>query len=145
MLMGKGFSQAKDLNDTRAEAVISYDTWQTYFMGQQDIIGQDIKFDDNFYTVVGVVDNAFVEPSPFYNKAPNDIYLPISKSAVYQSIIDGEGDTSTSNLISLIKVPDNTQTSQIQSQFSRLFKDTLASTYDNQADTNIEIAASLFK
>lgn len=144
MLIGKGFSQAKDLKDTRAEVVISYDTWQTYFMGQLDIIGQNIKFDDNFYTVVGVVDNTFVEPSPFYNKAPNDIYLPISKSAAYQSIIDGEGDTNTSNLFSLIKVADNTKLLQVQSQFSRLFQDTLASTYNNQADTDIEIAASLF-
>jgi len=143
LFKGSRFSPSKDLKDTRAEAIISYDTWQTYYMGQKNIIGQDIKFDDHFYTVVGIVASEFVEPSPFYNNVPNDIYLPISRSSAYQSIIDGEGDTSTGNLLSLTRIPDNIQAFQLESQFTRLFKDIMASTHDNQADTNIEIEASL--
>src|SRR5262245_24510900 len=43
-------------------AVIGYDTWQRRFDGDPNVLGQSLRLDDSFYTIVGVMPAAFGFP-----------------------------------------------------------------------------------
>lgn len=56
-LFGRAFS-AKDAPPGHAPepvAVISYKFWQRAFQGRRDVVGEKIRLDDKFYTVIGVL------------------------------------------------------------------------------------------
>jgi predicted permease len=71
-LFGRTFS-AKDAGDeskVETVAVLSYLFWQRHFSGQRDVLGRQIRLNDKFFTVIGVLPVRFT-----WNDA--DIYTPI--------------------------------------------------------------------
>jgi predicted permease len=71
-LFGRTFSSrdAGDQSKAEAVAVLSYLFWQRHFSGRRDVLGQQIRLNDKFFTVIGVLPARFT-----WNDA--DIYVPL--------------------------------------------------------------------
>ncbi|MDQ8201962.1 ABC transporter permease [Pelagicoccus sp. SDUM812003] len=61
--MGSFFGEEDFASENARSAVISFDLWQNEFSGREDIVGSSIWFDDEVYTIVGVMPKSFNEPS----------------------------------------------------------------------------------
>jgi putative ABC transport system permease protein len=72
-LFGRTFTPQDAGDESKVEpvAVLSYLFWQRHFSGRSDILGQEIRLNDKFYTVIGVLPVRFT-----WNDA--DIYTPIA-------------------------------------------------------------------
>jgi predicted permease len=72
-LFGRTFSVQDSGDQSKVEpvAVLSYLFWQRHFSGRRDILGQQIRLDDNFFTVIGVLPVRFT-----WNDA--DVYVPLA-------------------------------------------------------------------
>jgi putative ABC transport system permease protein len=71
-LFGRTFSPQDAGDESKVEpvAVLSYLFWQRHFAGRRDVLGQQIRLNDKFFTVIGVLPVRFT-----WNDA--DIYVPI--------------------------------------------------------------------
>jgi predicted permease len=71
-LFGRTFSPPDTGDESKAEsvAVLSYLFWQRHFSGRHDILGQQIRLNDKFFTVIGVLPVRFT-----WNDA--DVYVPV--------------------------------------------------------------------
>lgn len=72
-LLGRTFSSrdAGDQSKVEPVAVLSYLFWQRHFSGQRDILGRQIRLNDKFFTIIGVLPVRFT-----WNDA--DVYTPIA-------------------------------------------------------------------
>jgi predicted permease len=70
-LFGRTFSPHDTGNESKAEpvAVLSYLFWQRHFSGRRDVVGQQVRLNDKFFTIIGVLPVRFT-----WNDA--DIYVP---------------------------------------------------------------------
>jgi predicted permease len=68
---GRAFSQAEDLPNGPAVAVISYGVWQARFGGANDVLGRPILLNGVPYTVVGILPRGF-QPAPLA-----DVWIPL--------------------------------------------------------------------
>jgi predicted permease len=69
-LFGRTFSPG-DESKVEPVAVLSYLFWQRHFSGRRDILGQQIRLNDKFFSIIGVLPVRFT-----WNDA--DIYTPIA-------------------------------------------------------------------
>jgi predicted permease len=71
-LFGRTFSPKDAGDESKVEpvAVLSYLFWQRHFSGRRDVLGQQIRFNDKFFTVIGVLPARFT-----WNDA--DAYTPL--------------------------------------------------------------------
>ncbi len=71
-LFGRAFSPQDAGGESKVEpvAVLSYSFWQRHFSGQRDVLGQQLRLDDKFFTVVGVLPLRFT-----WHDA--DVYVPM--------------------------------------------------------------------
>jgi putative ABC transport system permease protein len=59
-LMGRTFEEGDSRSGAAAVAVLSYDTWQTYFAGDRNIIGRTTRIDTAPVQIVGVMPKDFL-------------------------------------------------------------------------------------
>jgi len=71
-LFGRTFSPQDAGDESKVEpvAVLSYLFWQRHFSGRPDVLGQKIRLNDKFFTVIGVLPVRFT-----WNDA--DVYVPM--------------------------------------------------------------------
>lgn len=71
-LFGRTFSSQDAGDESRVEPVVvlSYLFWQRHFSGRRDVLGQQIRLNDKFFTVIGVLPVRFT-----WNDA--DVYVPM--------------------------------------------------------------------
>src|SRR5208282_2864164 len=71
-LFGRTFSTSDTGDQSKVEpvAVLSYLFWQRHFSGRRDVLGQQIRLNDKFYTVIGVLPVRFT-----WHDA--DVYTPV--------------------------------------------------------------------
>jgi putative ABC transport system permease protein len=71
-LFGRIFSPQDTGDESKVEpvAVLSYLFWQRHFSGRRDVLGQQIRLEDKFYTIIGVLPVRFT-----WNDA--DVYVPM--------------------------------------------------------------------
>jgi len=62
MELGRTLSKDEGVNSGKNVAVLSYQTWQQWFNGRADILGQKIQLGDDSFTVVGVTAKDFSAP-----------------------------------------------------------------------------------
>ena len=136
--LGGGFSKSAEIIDARAETVISYDTWQGYFSGRKDIIGQSIKFDHDQFKIVGVIKKGFKEPHPF-SDSPSQIYLP----AAYSALSKTNGTSATTALLSLVKLTADQNKREVGDQLSSIFSDFIRSGANAHLYSDAELKAEL--
>jgi len=72
-LFGRTFTPKDAGDESKVEpvAVLSYLFWQRHFLGRRDILGQQVRLNDKFYTIIGVLPVRFT-----WNDA--DIYTPLA-------------------------------------------------------------------
>lgn len=70
--LGRGFSAEEDAPGGPSVTVLSHEIWQARFGGDTNILGRNIRLDNDSYTVVGVLASGF---QSIYNY---DLYLPIA-------------------------------------------------------------------
>ena len=72
-LFGRTFSPTDAGDESKVEpvAVLSYLFWQRHFSGRRDVLGQQIRLNDKFFTVIGVLPVRFT-----WNDA--DVYVPLA-------------------------------------------------------------------
>jgi putative ABC transport system permease protein len=72
-LFGRTFSPKDAGDESKVEdvAVLSYVFWQRHFFGRRDILGQSIRLNDKFYTIIGVLPIRFTWQDA-------DVYTPIA-------------------------------------------------------------------
>jgi putative ABC transport system permease protein len=76
-LMGRVFTQQED--DQRQQVtVLSYDTWQSRFHGDQNILGKKILLDRKPYVVIGVMPRNFEFPLNPGHLNRSELWVPIS-------------------------------------------------------------------
>ncbi len=57
--IGRLFTSADDTPEAQRTVILPYVTWQRFFGGRADVVGQPITLDNNIYTVVGVLPRNF--------------------------------------------------------------------------------------
>jgi putative ABC transport system permease protein len=69
--LGRTFEPGEDDQGARAVAVLSYATWQRYFSGNPNIVGQELTIDGTRRLVIGVMPAGFAFPD-----AQNQLWVP---------------------------------------------------------------------
>ena len=72
-LLGRTFDTKDTGDESKIEdvAVLSYKFWQRHFFGRRDVLGQSVRLNDKFYTIVGVLPVRFT-----WQVA--DVYTPLA-------------------------------------------------------------------
>ena len=72
-LFGRTFSSKDTGDDSKVDnvAVLSYLFWQRHFLGHRDILGQSVRLNSKFYTIIGVL-------PPRFTWEDADIYTPFA-------------------------------------------------------------------
>lgn len=76
MHMGRFFEQTEVKGSYNPVAVLSYETWQNEFNGDNSILEQTVTFNNTNFRVVGVLDEAFIEPQLYSIGVKTDVFLP---------------------------------------------------------------------
>jgi predicted permease len=100
-LFGRTFSPQDASDESKAEpaAVLSYLFWQRHFSGRRDVLGRQIRLNDKFFTVIGVLPVRFT-----WNDA--DIYVPMELHPDTQE-----------RFISVLKVKPGIPKEQVNAEF----------------------------
>ncbi len=69
--LGQSFTREEEDPGAPPAAILSYGLWQSRFGGRADIVGQQVRFMDKSYAVVGVMPETF---RPFF---PVDVWTPL--------------------------------------------------------------------
>ena len=77
MAVGRALADSDGLDSFNPVAIISHQTWQQYFRGSPDVIGETLQVDERSFRIVGVTSERFSEPN-FFNVefAGTDVWLP---------------------------------------------------------------------
>jgi predicted permease len=73
---GSGFSARNGVGSHEPVAVISYETWQTYFGGRDNVLDDKVVVNDVSYRIIGVTAARFVEPELFQAGLKTNVWLP---------------------------------------------------------------------
>ncbi len=65
MALGRSFNDDEGVNDQKRVIVLSYNTWQKHFAGDPSLVGRAIRYDNENYEVVGVIEEGFAPPEVF--------------------------------------------------------------------------------
>lgn len=76
MAMGRAFEQTEEKDSYNPTAILSYETWQNEFRGDNTILEQSVSIDGVNYRVVGVLAKSFIEPQLFAMGVTSDVFLP---------------------------------------------------------------------
>jgi predicted permease len=90
-LMGREFTEAEDIPDGPALAVLSHELWSNTFEASPDILGSTIRLKGELHTVIGVM------PEAFRSDQPVDVWTPLHPST------SGEGGGV--NYTALVRLP----------------------------------------
>ena len=73
-MMGRIFTAADDKPGAPKTAVLTYEFWQQRMHGESNILGKDLRIDNNHYTIIGIM-------PPHYGLWGGDVYLPFQLNA----------------------------------------------------------------
>ena len=76
VIRGRLFEESEALNSYNPVTVITYNTWQKLFNGDDNIIGKSIFTRNQHFTIVGVLDKRFIEPSLNNTSFTSHLYFP---------------------------------------------------------------------
>lgn len=74
--LGRGFTAADDRPGASAVAILSYELWQRRLGGRSDILSEEVRLDDRFYKVVGVLPEGLSQETLGLGRL-GDFWLPI--------------------------------------------------------------------
>jgi putative ABC transport system permease protein len=74
--LGRVFTQDEEQSGAQTVAVISFAMWRTNFGGRSDVLGQKIRFNNDPYTVIGVMPESF-----WFQSQRNEVWMPLTLDA----------------------------------------------------------------
>ncbi|KJY95762.1 ABC transporter permease [Pseudoalteromonas ruthenica] len=82
LALGQHMSRQQRVQEPLDEVLISYDFWQRYYGGDDNVIGQTLVKLDKHYRIVGVVAKNYQDPYMF-NRGDNQLWFKFSADARY--------------------------------------------------------------
>lgn len=112
-LLGRTYRPGDEQDGKNDIAVLGYDTWQTYFGGDRNIVNRVVKLDGRQFTIVGVMPAGFRYPLNLHNA----IYTP--------HLISLEWMKQRGNhwLRTVARIKDGTTIEQARADLSHVFND----------------------
>jgi predicted permease len=120
-LMGRTYFAGEEAEGRNQIVVLGYDTWQTYFGGNEKIVGQQLKLNGRSYNIVGVMPAGFAYPLG----TRNQIYTP---RLIDQTWMNNRG---SHWMRTIGRLRDGVTLEQAQADLSQVFLN-LGRTYPNQ-------------
>ncbi|MCO7186789.1 MULTISPECIES: ABC transporter permease [unclassified Pseudoalteromonas] len=74
--LGRGFQDTERKDSHNPVAVISYDFWQDFYAGSQDVLGQTLEIQGTKFSVIGVTSPQFVEPQLMSVDNKTQVWMP---------------------------------------------------------------------
>jgi putative ABC transport system permease protein len=81
MNLGRDFLADEDRPGKNHVVILSYATWQRYFSGRPDIVGQSVTLNSDVYTVVGVLPRCFTfvsKAADYHARNQFDLFRPMA-------------------------------------------------------------------
>ncbi|KAF1007418.1 MAG: Macrolide export ATP-binding/permease protein MacB [Luteibacter sp.] len=75
-LLGRLFDDRDAAAGTTSSLILSYDTWQTYFAGDPNIVGKQVRMDGKMVSVAGVM------PRDFFAFQDFEVWTPLQKAVI---------------------------------------------------------------
>jgi putative ABC transport system permease protein len=110
-LLGRTFLPGEEQAGKNDIVVLGYDTWQTYFNGDREILNRAVKLDGRTFTVIGVMPAGFRFPLSIRNA----IYTPMHLDRPW---MNGRGNHW---LRTVARLKDGVTLEQAQADLSRVF------------------------
>jgi predicted permease len=110
-LLGRTFLPGEELDGKNDIVVLGYDTWQTYFGGDRDILNRAVKLDGRQFTVIGVMPAGFRYPLNMRDA----VYTP---HLITQDWMNGRGNHW---LRSIARLKEGVSLKQAQADLTQVF------------------------
>ncbi|OZY86387.1 hypothetical protein CBP51_05000 [Cellvibrio mixtus] len=83
--MGRVLESSESLDSNNPVAVLSYNSWQTLFASDANILDKKVLLNGVSYSVVGVLHQSFIEPQIRHDGQKTDIFVPWDFNPIRQS------------------------------------------------------------
>ncbi|MGS0827281.1 ABC transporter permease [Shewanella sp. 0m-8] len=115
--LGHGLDRNDTFTEAKAEAVISYKTWQELFSQRNDILGQSVKIEDQFYRIVGVLAAEQTKtPKPFAVFGDTQVIIPFAFSGLNKT----EWGNASRSFSSLLKLNPSQSVDDVETELSQI-------------------------
>jgi putative ABC transport system permease protein len=75
-LLGRGFQTQDEVDGSAPVAIISYELWNRWYGGSEQVLGKTIRVDDKLMTIVGVLPRGFFLPEDFVGTEFIQVWTP---------------------------------------------------------------------
>lgn len=120
LVLGRGFEQSEGLNTHNPVVVLSYETWKNEYQLDQDIVGKKVTIKDKNFSIIGVMDESFVEPRIYRNNT-TAIWLPWDYNS--NATLANQWGHIRPNLTFIGKLGTNVSIAQSEQSISNLVND----------------------
>ena len=111
-VLGRFFNEQEATGNKQPSAVLSYQAWQTFYDGSEQIIGQKIQLEQKSYTIVGIAPDNWVLPNK--TTVAEGIWLPQD--------IDAERFTGfTDSFGSLVRFKPGVTVEEVEQEISPIY------------------------
>jgi predicted permease len=115
--LGHGLDRNDTFTEAKAEAIISYKTWQELFSERVDILGQSVKIEDQFYRIVGVLAAEHTKtPKPFAVFGDTQVIIPFAFSGLDKA----EWGNASRSFSSLLKLNPSQSVDDVETELSQI-------------------------
>lgn len=76
-IIGRTFNLQDEVPGGPRVTILTYAFWQRWFHGNRDIVGRQLRIDDQLYTVIGVLPVNFYLPEDFVGNDPMQLLTPL--------------------------------------------------------------------
>ena len=122
MAVGRAFEASENFNTHNPVAVISYLTWQQEFAGDKSILDKKIRIEGRNYSIIGVINEGFVEPELVQSGLHTKIYLPFDFNSIGEVNRQAYGNVD-SNLVMIARLKQGLTPSQATQSLSAMVGD----------------------
>jgi putative ABC transport system permease protein len=77
-LLGRDFQRQDEVQGAPPVALLSYELWQHWYGGAQDVLGRSIRVNDKQATIIGVLPKGFYLPEDFVGSETIQVWTPLT-------------------------------------------------------------------
>jgi predicted permease len=115
--LGRLLQSADDDHPGAAEvAVLSWPAWKTYYGGDPNIVGKQVRIDKHPYTIVGVTPATFYGTEKFLQP---DVFVPMANEAQLEGY-NWRDSRDNHNVWSIVRLKDGVTPAQVQSDLNTI-------------------------
>ena len=132
-ILGRVFTEAEDDIGAEPLVILTYEFWQREFNGQDDVINQNVEFNNRSHKIIGVL--------PHFPQFPavSDVYIAIP-SCPWRGSEGAQSNRSMRMMTSFAKIKPDFTLEDVNSEVANIAKG-LANTYPEAYSANADISA----